>query len=62
MSKINDTIRSTEYKFKIIAISETWLNENNWDGHEVTCNEVACSGYKLCCNSRKNMPGGGVDI
>ena len=51
-----------EYKFQIIAISETSLNENNWDGNEVTCNEVACSGYKLYCNSRKNMQGGGVAI
>ena len=31
LSKIKDTIRSMEYKFQIIAISETWLNENNWD-------------------------------
>ena len=53
VSKIKDTIRSMEYKFQIIAISETWLNENNWDGNEVTCNEVAFSGYKLYCNSRK---------
>ena len=62
LSKIKDTIRSMEYKFQIIAISETWLNENNWDGNEVTCNEVAFSGYKLYCNSRKNMQGGGVAI
>ena len=46
-----------EYKFQIIAISETWFNENNWDGNEATCNEVACSGYKLYCNSRKNKQG-----
>ena len=51
-----------EYKFQIIAILETWLNENNWDGLEVTCKEVAFSGYKLYCNSRKNMQGGGVAI
>ena len=31
LSKIKDTIRRMEYKFQIIAISETWLNENNWD-------------------------------
>ena len=43
-----------EYTFHIIAISETWLNENNWDGNEVTCNEVTFIGYKLYCNSRKN--------
>ena len=53
MSKIKDTIRSMEYKFHIIAIYETWLNENNWDGDEVTCSEVTFSGYKLYCNSRK---------
>ena len=41
LSKIKDTIRSMEYKFQIIAISETWINENNWDGNKVTCNEVA---------------------
>ena len=51
-----------EYTFQIIVISETWLNENNWDANEVTCNEVAFSGYKLYCNSRKNMQGGGVAI
>ena len=34
-----------ENTFQIIAISETWLNENNWDRNEVTCNEVACSVY-----------------
>ena len=51
-----------DYKFQIIAISESWLNENNWDGNEVTCNEVSFSGYKLYCISRKNMQGGGVAI
>ena len=59
LSKIKDAIRNMEYKFHIIAISETWLNENNW---KVTCNEVAFSGYKLYCNSRKSMQGGGVAI
>ena len=29
VSKIKDTIRSMEYTFQIIAISETWLNVNN---------------------------------
>ena len=62
LSQIKDTIRSMEYKFQIIAISETWLNENSWDGNEVTCNEVTFIGYKLYCNSRKKMQGSGVAI
>lgn len=62
LPKIKDTIQSMEYKFHIIAISETWLKENSWDGSEVNCNDVVFSGYKLYCNSRKNKHGGGVAI
>ena len=36
LNKIKDTLRELEYKFHIIAISETWFKENNWDGNEVT--------------------------
>ena len=33
LDHINDTLRELEYKFHIIAISETWFKENNWDGN-----------------------------
>ena len=29
LNKIKDTVRDLEYKFHIIAISETWFKENN---------------------------------
>ena len=60
LNKMKDTLRELEYKFHIIAISETWFKENNWDGNEVTNLHDAFLGYKLYCNSRKNKTGGGV--
>ena len=62
LNKIKDTLRELEYKFHIIAISETWFKENNWDGNEVTNFHDAFLGYKLYCNSRNNKTGGGVAI
>ena len=62
LNKMKDTLPDLEYKFHIIAISETWFKESNWDGNEVTHFDDAFLGYKLYCNSRNNKSGGGVAI
>ena len=50
-----------EYKFQIIAISETWLNENNWDRKEVTMkSHVQVTNSTVIPET--NLPGGGVAI
>ena len=62
LDKIKDTVRDLEYKFHVIAISESWFKENNWDANEVSNLYDAFSGYKLYYNSRNNTTGGGVAI
>ena len=47
-------LQTLNCKFDIIALSETWFNEN-------TCNEIfSLNGYNLYTCNRKNKRGGGV--
>ena len=54
--KIEDYLHDLEYKFDIIAISETWLSDN--DDHD----EWTMSGYSSYFSSRIGKRGGGVAI
>lgn len=42
-------------KFKVIGITETWLNDDNANGYEL-------EGYKYAGVNRSNKKGGGVGI
>lgn len=54
-TKINEYLDTFKSKFKLIALSETWINrENNIDLH--------ISGYDLYVTSRANRSGGGVAL
>ena len=51
--KLRESITSLEFKFDVIALSESWLSDND--------NDIFClEGYDILSCSRLNKKGGGV--
>ncbi len=55
LSKIKQCLRKIDNKFSVIAISETWLNEEH-------INMVRMEGYELIYMNRTHIKGGGVAL
>ena len=53
--EIDDYLSSVNYKFDIIAISETWMSEPEH-------NKLNINGYDVYHTARKNKRGGGVAL
>ena len=55
MNKFDLYLNNLKHEFPIIALSETWLNENN-------CDRYGMNGYNAEHNCRPNRGGGGVSL
>ena len=55
MNKFDSYLNNLKHEFPIIALSETWLTENN-------CDRFGIDGYNAEHNFRSNRGGGGVAI
>ena len=55
MNKFDSYLNNLKHEFPIIALSETWLTENN-------CDRYGIDGYNAEHNFRPNWGGGGVSI
>ena len=53
---INMYLSSISHTFKIIGLTETWLNSSS------PTNMYSMNGYKFFCNNRKNKRGGGTGL
>ena len=53
--RIKESLIEINNNFDIVALTETWLNENNKD-------DYVLDGYEVCHTVRKNRKGGGVAV
>ena len=54
-NKLKDCINALDFQFDVIALSETWLIDNDTDSFNI-------DGYKMFTCSRTNKSGGGVAL
>ena len=54
-NKLKDSIKALDFQFDVIALSETWLIDNDSDCFNI-------DGYKMFNCPRTNKSGGGVSL